>query len=198
MSFLQRLWQRMRRPRGFVGRDLEGNSYFEYPNPNDVRPKRVVKYGEGRDMWTYIAGDKRLAVQWTSWLSHTRIHPPSLDELTSDIERQNRLRLKVALIEARDREQRLRVAASTPSPNLTSEPVSTTDASATQHQVPFAQSTAQPDGQKAENRTQGPGASPIIPQEAPPVPSSELQHARRPPTNDEPEAWIPRAVQRGA
>lgn len=165
--------------------------------------------------WSNSDVAHRKAVQWTSWLSHTRIHPPSLDvgltessrycvhlmrlqELTSDIERQNRLRLKVALIEARDREQRLRIAASTPSSNLTSEPVPTTDASATQHQIPFTQSTAQPDGQKAENRTQGPGASPIIPQEAPPVSSSEQQHARRPPTNDEPEAWIPRAVQRGA
>ncbi|KAI0631095.1 hypothetical protein C8Q77DRAFT_183838 [Trametes polyzona] len=72
MSFLFRLFRRLRNPRGFVGRDLEGNQYFEYPGVHDGayfasiscsispdwersvdprRTKRVVKYAEGRDMW---------------------------------------------------------------------------------------------------------------------------------------------------
>ncbi|KIP12155.1 hypothetical protein PHLGIDRAFT_124328, partial [Phlebiopsis gigantea 11061_1 CR5-6] len=115
MSLFQRLWQRIRNPRGYIGRDLEGNRYFEVPNPNDAwgRPKRIVKYREGFDMWTYIAGERRLPVQWTSWLTHTRIYPPSLEELAADLERQKRVQLRAAMIEARDQEEMAQITAST-------------------------------------------------------------------------------------
>lgn len=61
------------------------------------RPKRVVKYRKGYDMWTYVAGDKRLPgkailtpfirqfvlfiqpVQWSTWLTHTRSQAPTLE-----------------------------------------------------------------------------------------------------------------------
>ncbi|KAH9922510.1 uncharacterized protein B0H18DRAFT_1017937, partial [Fomitopsis serialis] len=65
-------------------------------------------------MLTYVAGKRRLPVQWTAWLTHTRIHPPTVEELHADLERQRRVLQNAALIEARDREERalqLRMAA---------------------------------------------------------------------------------------
>ncbi|KAH9947506.1 hypothetical protein B0H21DRAFT_738327 [Amylocystis lapponica] len=95
MSVLRRLFQQFRRPTHFVGRDLEGNKFFEYPSVSDDsrRTKRVVKYSQGRDMWHYVAGERRLAVQWTSWLTHTRPDAPTLEELQADAERQRRVLL---------------------------------------------------------------------------------------------------------
>ncbi|KAJ7664318.1 hypothetical protein B0H17DRAFT_1091984, partial [Mycena rosella] len=80
MSFVRRLVQRLRRPNYFVGKDLEGNRYFEHPSVlDDPRPKRTVKYSGSGDMWTYVGGSRRLAVQWSSWLTHTRPDPPTLE-----------------------------------------------------------------------------------------------------------------------
>ncbi|QRV76050.1 transport protein [Ceratobasidium sp. AG-Ba] len=49
-------------------------------------------------------------VQWTSWLSHTRPDPPTLQELEADILRRQRLQDNVRAIEAREREERERLA----------------------------------------------------------------------------------------
>ncbi|KAF8068879.1 hypothetical protein FPV67DRAFT_1668932 [Lyophyllum atratum] len=106
MSFITRFIQSFR-PNRYVGRDLEGNRFFEHPNPNDSsRTKRTVQYREAEDVWDYIGGAKRLPVQWSSWLSHTRPHPPTLEELQADMARQQRVLANVKLIEARDREER--------------------------------------------------------------------------------------------
>ncbi|EPT00618.1 hypothetical protein FOMPIDRAFT_1122413 [Fomitopsis schrenkii] len=85
-----------------------GNNYYEYPSvlEETLRTKRVVKYRAGADMLTYVAGKRRLPVQWSAWLTHTRPHPPSLEELHADIARQRRVLQNAALIEARDREER--------------------------------------------------------------------------------------------
>ncbi|OCH87223.1 hypothetical protein OBBRIDRAFT_781977 [Obba rivulosa] len=110
MSLLRRIWSRITRPTQFVGTDLEGNRFYEYPSTTDDsrRTKRVVKYAKGRDMLHYIAGERRLPVQWMSWLTHTRFHPPTVQELQADLERQRRVLLNAAIIEARDREERAR------------------------------------------------------------------------------------------
>ena len=49
-----------------------------------------------------------IPVQWTAWLSHTRSQPPSLTELQSDFTRQSSLLNKIATIEAREKEERIR------------------------------------------------------------------------------------------
>ena len=49
-------------------------------------------------------------MQWTSWLSHTRVDPPSLQELQRDMFRRQRLLQNVAQIEARDAEEAARIA----------------------------------------------------------------------------------------
>ncbi|TDL18717.1 hypothetical protein BD410DRAFT_728115 [Rickenella mellea] len=78
------------------------------------RTKRVVKYKKGRDMWHYVSSSRSLPVQWTAWLAHTRLNPPTLQvsELQADLERQQRVRENAAIIEERYKEERLRLAAS--------------------------------------------------------------------------------------
>ncbi|KAJ8473668.1 hypothetical protein ONZ45_g16209 [Pleurotus djamor] len=109
MSFFQRLWRfvQTNKPARLIGRDLEGNTYYERFNPNNpTRAKRTVKYYAEQDMWRYIGGERRLAVQWTAWLSHTRAHPPTLEELELDAARVERVRHNAAMIEARERQER--------------------------------------------------------------------------------------------
>ncbi|KJA18426.1 hypothetical protein HYPSUDRAFT_118544, partial [Hypholoma sublateritium FD-334 SS-4] len=64
--------------------------------------KRTVQYFEEEEVWRYISGGKRLPIQWSAWLTHTRKEPPTIEELEADIRRQLRLSANVARIEARD------------------------------------------------------------------------------------------------
>ncbi|WVQ95239.1 hypothetical protein IAU59_002334 [Kwoniella sp. CBS 9459] len=96
------------RPKGLVGYDLQGNRYFEIPNPAGGRMKRFVEYKKTRDLSEYSRAELRPPVQWRAWLSHTRVEPPSLPELSSDTARQESLLPKIAAIEAREREERIR------------------------------------------------------------------------------------------
>ncbi|KAJ3935805.1 MAG: hypothetical protein NXY57DRAFT_988176 [Lentinula lateritia] len=81
-SLFRTIWRNLWHPTGFVGRDLEGNSYYEKSNPlksaGYARSKRSVKYRNPDDMWKYIGGSNRLPIQWSAWLAHTRPNPPSI------------------------------------------------------------------------------------------------------------------------
>ncbi|PPQ72725.1 hypothetical protein CVT24_012559 [Panaeolus cyanescens] len=104
MSFFSRILSHIRTPIRYVGRDLEGNTFYEMKNWNDPsRTKRTVQYHIPEDSWKYIGGGKRLPVQWTAWLTHTRPNPPTIEELQADQLRMERLQANVARIEARDR-----------------------------------------------------------------------------------------------
>ncbi|KAI0315000.1 hypothetical protein OF83DRAFT_1134118 [Amylostereum chailletii] len=118
MSFLSRVWNTIRRPRFFVGTDLEGNRFFEYPSTSDDirRTKRRVKYKVYEDMWHYIGGSRKLPVQWVSWMSHTRPDPPTLEELRADLVRQRRVLHNATVLEARDREEHARITAAISDP----------------------------------------------------------------------------------
>ncbi|THU80779.1 hypothetical protein K435DRAFT_779390 [Dendrothele bispora CBS 962.96] len=105
MSLLLRLWQRIRHPTGFVGYDLEGNAYYERFLGGDRRTKRMVQYKKGEDMWSYVGGQRRLPIQWTAWLAHTRPSPPTLQELQHDLLRQQRVLHNARLLEAADLQQ---------------------------------------------------------------------------------------------
>jgi hypothetical protein len=59
------------------GYDLQGNSYYELPNPNSHLPKRTIEYKVQRHLSEYRFED--VTPQWTAWLRHTRNDPPSLD-----------------------------------------------------------------------------------------------------------------------
>ncbi|KAJ6473538.1 hypothetical protein C8R47DRAFT_1144744 [Mycena vitilis] len=170
MSFLRRFVQRLRSPTHYVGRDFEGNRYYEHPSVlDDPRPRRSVKYSGSEDMWKYVGGQRRLAVQWSSWLTHTRPDPPTLEELQADSRRQEHMRQKVALLAARDREEdRLKVAASSPAavaqPMLRAEPETT---------------------------------APPLPDPAAAPPSKPLPKMPSSTNSAEPEAWTPQSVTRG-
>ncbi|WVF67665.1 hypothetical protein IAT40_002424 [Kwoniella sp. CBS 6097] len=96
------------RPKGLVGYDLQGNRYFEIPNPAGGRMKRFVEYKKTRDLSEYSRAELKPPVQWRAWLSHTRVEPPTLPELSTDTARQESLLPKIAAIEAREREERIR------------------------------------------------------------------------------------------
>ncbi|KAK1921014.1 hypothetical protein DB88DRAFT_501909 [Papiliotrema laurentii] len=93
--------------RRFIGKDLLGNKYYEYPNPVGGRMRRVVKYKFMTKMSDYTSGQHRLPIQWTAWLAHTRSEPPSIAELQKDAQRQSSLTSRIAEIEAREREERI-------------------------------------------------------------------------------------------
>ncbi|KAE9407939.1 hypothetical protein BT96DRAFT_1013826 [Gymnopus androsaceus JB14] len=97
---LRAIWRRIWHPTGFVGRDLEGNSYYERLNPL-------------KGIW--LRGSRRLPIQWSAWLAHTRAHPPSIQELQTDLIRQQRVQRNAALIEASYQQERaqLRIQEST-------------------------------------------------------------------------------------
>ncbi|WVO14547.1 hypothetical protein L204_102182 [Cryptococcus depauperatus] len=97
-----------KKPKGLVGYDLQGNKYFEINHPMGGRRKRYVEYSVDRDVSEYIRADLKPPVQWEAWLAHTRTHPPSLQELEHDHQRQVSLLPRVAAIEAREREERIR------------------------------------------------------------------------------------------
>ncbi|KAF8843815.1 hypothetical protein BDN67DRAFT_896257 [Paxillus ammoniavirescens] len=110
MSILRQLWRRFLKPTCFVGKDLQGNKYFEYPSTVNGRPKRTVQYKRNDDMWAYIASGRRLPVQWNAWLTHTRHNPPTIEELQADLARQRRVEINAAILGARDKEERERTA----------------------------------------------------------------------------------------
>lgn len=121
-GMFSRVWAAWRRQsRYFVGEDLEGNRYFEIPTKRTdlLRPTRRVEYTRASPDVTQNANRARqLPVQWTSWLSHTRPDPPTIQELQADILRRQRLQHNVQMIEARDREERERqmIAQAEPQP----------------------------------------------------------------------------------
>ncbi|KAF5379212.1 hypothetical protein D9615_005888 [Tricholomella constricta] len=118
-------------------------------------------------------------LQWSSWLSHTRPLPPTLEELQADLERQQRVRANVALIEARDREERaqmLRLQATPPGTYHVSQ------------KVAGQQATSQPpsEGPQKVQAASEPPQKPETP--LPKMAGSDTY---------EPEPWAPRARTRG-
>ncbi|KAM5532899.1 hypothetical protein V8D89_013451 [Ganoderma adspersum] len=194
MSFIARWLKRLSRPTGFVGRDLQGNRFFEYPSTSDDprRTKRVVKYAKGTHMLDYVSGHRRLAVQWTSWMTHTRSHPPTLQELQGDLERQRRILQNVAMIEARDRAEAEQIAAQqAPTPHLQAPARGTSKPDSTEQQgiatpVPGVTKSAH-----SNTSVNSPARQSQTYQEPPSSPW-------KPPPPDEPHGWQPRSfVRRG-
>ncbi|KAI7868321.1 hypothetical protein BDF14DRAFT_1724905 [Spinellus fusiger] len=87
-SFLQRFSEVYKVTRfpwkkhALVGKDLDGNEYWEMPNPLGGRVKRWVQMKEHDDMT--LLDQSHLPVQWHAWLRHTRFNPPSLQELATE------------------------------------------------------------------------------------------------------------------
>ncbi|KAI6040902.1 hypothetical protein EDC04DRAFT_2893675 [Pisolithus marmoratus] len=115
MSVLRKIWQRCFWRPYLVGKDLEGNRYFEFPNRGSDRPKRIIKYTSDDDMLAYVASGRRLPVQWSSWLTHTRHDPPTTEELQADLAHRKRVQMNAARLETKEKEERSRLASQTAS-----------------------------------------------------------------------------------
>ncbi|KAG8917091.1 hypothetical protein FRC02_003357 [Tulasnella sp. 418] len=140
------------------------------------RTKRIVKYRKAGDMWHYATGVAHLPVQWSSWMSHTRPHPPTLEELQADFVRQQRVLANARLIAQRDQEERerLRITQSSSTPGELDE--------------------------IALNEVQG-KASRAVTSEAPPPtaasPTATPLPNRPADDNYQPESWSPKTLRRG-
>ncbi|KAG5643630.1 hypothetical protein DXG03_000555 [Asterophora parasitica] len=137
------------------------NSFLADPR----RTKRTVQYRDPEDVWKYIGGGKRLA---------------------TDLARQQRVLANVALIEARDREERLQMLRLEATPanstsNHRSEPLTALD----ENQSP--PESKEPQRQKTQATA---GTSPTSDSSSPlpKMPGSDT---------NEPESWTPRARRRG-
>ncbi|KAI6020003.1 hypothetical protein F5J12DRAFT_814704 [Pisolithus orientalis] len=113
MSFLRSMWQRCFWRPYLVGKDLEGNRYFEFPNRGGDRPKRIIQYTSDDDMLAYVASGKRLPVQWSSWLTYTRRDAPTIEEVQADLAYRKRVQMNAARLEAKEKEERARLASQT-------------------------------------------------------------------------------------
>lgn len=103
---------RLGEARYFIGNDLEGNGYYEYPSRSGSQDprhtRRVIKYREKQA--NYFDYDRsQLPIQWKMWLRHTRRVAPSLQELQEDRARILQLQENVRLIAIRDEEARQRM-----------------------------------------------------------------------------------------
>ncbi|KAJ7240433.1 hypothetical protein C8J57DRAFT_1562344 [Mycena rebaudengoi] len=180
MSFFQRLVQRFRRPDGILKEIDITSIQASSMRFTDPRPKRTVKYRASEDMWKYIGGNRRLAVQWSAWLTHTRPDPPTIEELQRDMVRQERVRMNVAQIEARDRED----------DQLWLESQASTLASTSRVDAPSAPIPP-------ENSPPSPPPDPVPAPAVDTPPQTSKSPFPTTPPSDEPQAWTPHAVGRG-
>ncbi|CDS05720.1 hypothetical protein LRAMOSA08248 [Lichtheimia ramosa] len=94
-----------------VGWDLDGNEYWEMPNPNNPegRWKRWVQLKE-HDGDVGLFEENKLPVQWQAWLRHTRFEAPRIQELVQEQRRLAILRERVRKLEIAEQEEKLRLA----------------------------------------------------------------------------------------
>ncbi|KZZ97599.1 NADH:ubiquinone oxidoreductase, 17.2kDa subunit [Moelleriella libera RCEF 2490] len=70
-----------------AGYDLQGNTFWEFRLSSDTRWRRIVKYPRSTP-YSQVA----VTPLWHQWLRHTRAEPPSLEEQTGDVVRQERMK----------------------------------------------------------------------------------------------------------
>ncbi|EPE10794.1 nadh ubiquinone subunit [Ophiostoma piceae UAMH 11346] len=88
-----------------IGRDLEGNTYWEFNDirhggteaaPTAKRMRRIVKYPRGTH-----PGSVMVSPVWHQWLRHVRFDPPSIQEQQMEVRRREQMRLLAAKADAR-------------------------------------------------------------------------------------------------
>ncbi|TBU43890.1 hypothetical protein BD309DRAFT_959565 [Dichomitus squalens] len=141
-------------------------------------------------MLDYVSGHRRLAVQWTSWLTHTRPNPPTLEELQADFERQRRILQNVARIEARDRAEAAQIAA---------EQAPTAHLQVPTQRSPEPSTTGPKEPTNPVPRvSQDILADKALPQAQADSRLAETHSPWKPPPPDEPHSWQPQAsIRRG-
>ncbi|RKF64318.1 hypothetical protein OnM2_019069 [Erysiphe neolycopersici] len=95
-------WKSLRLPwrkTFLVGLDLHGNTFWEFRdsfNSHQNKMRRIIKYKQ-----SVHNSDVQISPQWHQWLRHTRADPPSLNELSQDILRQEKLKILAAAVDAK-------------------------------------------------------------------------------------------------
>ncbi|GJJ15118.1 hypothetical protein Clacol_009393 [Clathrus columnatus] len=121
-SYLARLWQSVRHVsrRRLVGKDLQGNSFYETilgTAVDGMKRKSKAYRPSPNESWRAAENMKSLPVQWTAWLTYSRQHPPTIEELVNDQRRQQKLAQNVERLKELERRRqteaqaRLRVSA---------------------------------------------------------------------------------------
>ncbi|KAK9354236.1 hypothetical protein V1505DRAFT_170659 [Lipomyces doorenjongii] len=95
-------WKALRkvpfRKRFLIGTDLEGNTFWEWRNPNNPgRQRRMVELRTAKR--DYV--DYKLPPQWNQWLRHVRIVPPTVEELLQNEARLAGIQAKIQAAEER-------------------------------------------------------------------------------------------------
>ncbi|QPH01826.1 hypothetical protein C2857_006029 [Epichloe festucae Fl1] len=93
-------WKALRLPwrkRFFVGYDLQGNTFWEFKLTSaETRFRRIVNYPRS----THYS-QVQVSPLWHQWLRHMRAEPPSLEEQSGDVVRQQRMKHLAAEADAR-------------------------------------------------------------------------------------------------
>ncbi|KAI1272042.1 hypothetical protein F5Y07DRAFT_322856 [Xylaria sp. FL0933] len=98
-------WKSLRLPwrkRFFVGRDIQGNTYYELRQPRgDDAPetapyRRLVHYPRSTPY-----SEVKVPPAWHQWLRHQRVEAPTMAEQVAELQRQARIKLLAAEADAR-------------------------------------------------------------------------------------------------
>ncbi|GAB0132638.1 hypothetical protein EsDP_00001067 [Epichloe bromicola] len=93
-------WKALRLPwrkRFFIGYDLQGNTFWEFKLTSaETRFRRIVNYPRS----THYS-QVQVSPLWHQWLRHMRAEPPSLEEQSGDVVRQQRMKHLAAEANAR-------------------------------------------------------------------------------------------------
>ncbi|KAL1929865.1 hypothetical protein VTP01DRAFT_1019 [Rhizomucor pusillus] len=94
-----------------VGWDLDGNEYWEMPDPNNPggRWKRWVQM---KDDDIGLFEENKLPVQWQAWLRHTRYEAPTIEELLKEQRRRQLLQQRVRQLQLEEQEEKKKLEAS--------------------------------------------------------------------------------------
>ncbi|KAL8662670.1 MAG: hypothetical protein Q9202_004535 [Teloschistes flavicans] len=84
------------RKRWLAGTDLAGNYYHYFRPALGQRPRRIFTPSTHTQF-----SDVHIPPQWHQWLRYTRPHPPSVQELQLDVQRQIELKKLAAAADAR-------------------------------------------------------------------------------------------------
>ncbi|KAI9293077.1 hypothetical protein K502DRAFT_53049 [Neoconidiobolus thromboides FSU 785] len=93
--------------RQLIGRDLEGNNYYE--EERDGFPRRTVELAQ-KQLHLGQISSADLAVQWRSWLRHTRRDPPSIEELEAYEIQKNRTIERAKVLELEWQKKKLLIS----------------------------------------------------------------------------------------
>ncbi|KAK0674215.1 hypothetical protein QBC41DRAFT_309588 [Cercophora samala] len=98
LSLLQK-FQSLRLPwrRHFlIGKDLAGNTYWEFHDRGDPNPARLRRILRPNPALNLHHSEVQVPPSWHQWLRHTRPNPPTIEEQQLDVLRQERLKILAA------------------------------------------------------------------------------------------------------